>query len=61
MGLWPRKGGIHVGADADIALWDPAREVTLTKAHMQHAIDHTPTRGGAWWGGRCACFAVARR
>jgi dihydropyrimidinase len=45
MGLWPRKGGIHVGADADIALWDPASEVTLTNAVMQHAIDYTPYEG----------------
>ncbi len=47
MGLWPRKGGIHIGADADIALWDPARERVLTNALMQHAIDYTPYEGMA--------------
>jgi dihydropyrimidinase len=45
MGLWPRKGGIHIGADADIALWDPRRERTLTNALMQHAVDYTPYEG----------------
>ena len=45
MGLWPRKGGLHIGADADIALWDPKRERTLTNALMQHAIDYTPYEG----------------
>src|ERR1700693_4210511 len=28
--LHPRKGSIAIGADADIAIWDPEREVTLT-------------------------------
>ncbi len=45
MGLWPRKGGIHIGADADIALWDPTARRTLTNAMMQHAVDYTPYEG----------------
>lgn len=45
MGLWPRKGGLHVGADADVVLWDPAAKRTLTNALMQHAVDHTPYEG----------------
>lgn len=39
------KGRIAVGADADIALWDPARKVTLTNALMQHAVDYSPYEG----------------
>ena len=39
------KGTIAIGADADLALWDPAREVTLTNALMRHAIDYTPYEG----------------
>jgi dihydropyrimidinase len=39
------KGSIAVGYDADLALWDPARKVTLTNALMQHTIDYTPFEG----------------
>jgi dihydropyrimidinase len=45
MGLYPRKGTIQPGSDADIVLWDPAKKVTLTNALMQHAIDYTPYEG----------------
>ena len=44
-GLYPRKGSIAVGFDADLVLWDPARRVTLTQGLMQHAIDYTPYEG----------------
>ena len=44
-GLYPRKGAIAVGSDADLALWDPEREVTITNAMLHHACDHTPYEG----------------
>ena len=44
-GLYPRKGSIMVGADADIALWDPKKEVTITQSHMHHGADYTPYEG----------------
>jgi dihydropyrimidinase len=44
-GLYPRKGGIAPGFDADLVLWDPERQVTLTNGLMQHAIDYTPYEG----------------
>jgi dihydropyrimidinase len=45
MGLAPRKGAIAVGADADLALWDPGKRVRLTNALMRHAVDYTPYEG----------------
>ena len=44
-GLYPRKGTIAPGADADLVLWDPSRTVTLTNQLMQHVIDYTPYEG----------------
>ncbi len=40
--LYPRKGVIAIGSDADIALWDPTHRVTITNDLMRHAIDYTP-------------------
>jgi dihydropyrimidinase len=44
-GLAGRKGTISVGADADLALWDPAREVTIDIAGLHDRMDYTPYQG----------------
>jgi dihydropyrimidinase len=43
--LHPRKGSIAIGADADIAIWDPEREVTLTDSLMHDLAGYTPYAG----------------
>jgi dihydropyrimidinase len=44
-GLYPAKGTIAVGADADIAIWDPKKKMTITNANQQHGADYTPYEG----------------
>lgn len=44
-GLFPKKGVIAVGSDADLAIWDPNKEVTITNAMLHHATDYTPYEG----------------
>lgn len=44
-GLHPRKGAIGVGSDADLAIWDPDRTVTISNDLLHHATDHTPYAG----------------
>lgn len=44
-GLHPQKGTIAVGADADIAIWDPDRKVTITNDMLHHNVDYTPYEG----------------
>jgi len=45
MGLYPQKGAILPGSDADLVLWDPGDKRVLTNAMMGHAIDYTPYEG----------------
>ena len=44
-GLHPRKGTIAVGADADLAIWDPDREVLVTGEMIHDAAGYTPYEG----------------
>ncbi len=44
-GLYPRKGTIAPGSDADLVLWDERREVTITNDALHHAVDYTPYEG----------------
>ena len=44
-GLYPKKGTIAVGGDADIAIWDPEREVTVSAGMLHDNTGYTPYEG----------------
>jgi len=44
-GLYPRKGTLLPGADADIVLWDPDKSGVLTADTLHMATDYTPYEG----------------
>src|SRR5690606_12532348 len=44
-GLAPRKGRIAVGADADLAIWNPDRETRITHAALHDQVGYTPYEG----------------
>jgi dihydropyrimidinase len=42
LGLAPRKGTIAVGADADLVIFDPNKEVTLSRENLHMKVDYSP-------------------
>ncbi len=45
MNMYPRKGAILVGADADIVVWDPKAEKVIRAEGQQSAIDYNVFEG----------------
>ena len=45
LNCYPKKGAILVGADADLVVWDPEREKTITASAQQSAIDYNVFEG----------------
>jgi dihydropyrimidinase len=41
-GLWPAKGSLRPGADADVVVWDPQRQQRLDAGSLDMAVDHSP-------------------
>ena len=44
-GLYPQKGSIAAGFDADIVIWDPNRKETIRQDRLHHGSDYTPYEG----------------
>jgi dihydropyrimidinase len=44
-GLYPKKGTIAVGSDADLAIWDPEHKTTVTAGILHDNVGYTPYEG----------------
>ena len=43
--LYPKKGALLPGSDADIAVWDPNEKWTISASNQHQNVDHTPYEG----------------
>ncbi|RUR43634.1 dihydropyrimidinase [Vreelandella populi] len=44
-GLYPRKGSIAVGADADLVIWETGLDRRIRNSDLHHGVDYTPYEG----------------
>ena len=44
-GMYPAKGVLQEGSDADIVVWDPNYKWTITAEHQVQNVDYTPYEG----------------
>lgn len=44
-GLWPAKGSLAPGSDADVVVWGPERVQPLGAGQLDMAVDHSPYEG----------------
>lgn len=46
-GMYPKKGALQIGSDADFVLWNPDFKETITADNQLHHVDYTPYEGMA--------------
>lgn len=48
--MYPRKGIIRVGSDADVVVWDPNHKKTISAANHHHKVDFNIFEGQQVYG-----------
>ena len=61
MGLYPRKGVIAVGSDADIAIIDPEKRIEVDHRTMETNADWSPYQGWSLAGFAETTFCRGRK
>ena len=41
-GLYPKKGSLHIGSDADIVLFNPKKKFTVSQTTLHENVDYSP-------------------
>ena len=44
-GMYPKKGILSIGSDADIVVWDKNHKDTISVEKQAHNVDNTPYEG----------------
>ena len=44
-GMWPRKGTLSVGSDADVVIFDPEAQITISYENLATNCDYSPFEG----------------
>ena len=44
-GMYPRKGALAEGSDADVVIWDPSKTWTISAKNHHQNVDYTPYEG----------------
>jgi allantoinase len=60
LGLWPQKGGLTIGADADLVVFDPTRSWRVDEARLLTAAGWSPYHGRDVVGAVQAVFVRGR-
>ena len=61
MGLFPQKGDLQAGSDADIAIIDPAKRIEVDSAKMETNADWSPYQGWSLAGFAETTFCRGRK